>query len=344
MKIAMVASPWVPVPPPAYGGTETVLDTLVRGLAAAGHDVVFFGHPDSDVPAEPRATLPRHAIGPIGHTASELAHVITAYELATDVDVIHDHTIVGPLVGTTAPDMPIVVTNHGPFDLVTKPVMRAIARRAQLVAISQSQASTADDIPVAGVVHHGIDVDEWPLGDGGGDYFLFLGRMTADKGAHHAIKVARAAGVPLILAAKMRESAERAFFEAEVKPLLGRDAEYIGEVGGRDKCDLLAGARALLNPISWPEPFGMVMVESLACGTPVITSPVGAAPEIVDDGETGFLCCDDDDYVAALTNIDSIDRGACRKAVADRFTVERMVAGYLEQYQLGLDVRHALAS
>jgi glycosyltransferase involved in cell wall biosynthesis len=331
MRIAIIGSPWIPVPPPGYGGTEAVLQGLVEGLAAEGHEVAYAGHPDSAVPGESFDGLNAEHVGPIGHTASELAHVVLAYERAAawGADVIHDHTLVGPLLRSRS--APVVVTSHGPFDALTTPIFRLAAKRCLLVAISRAQAASAPAVPIAAVVHHGLDIDAWPFG-GGGDYLLFLGRMNPDKGAHRAIALAREAGVPLVLAAKMREDAERAYFDREVRPLLHDGACFVGEADTPSKQRLLAGARALLNPIDWPEPFGMVMIEALACGTPVISTPCGAAPEIVEHGRTGFLASAPAQVLEAVDAVGRLDRAACRASVAERFNVARMVQGYVDVY------------
>jgi len=337
MRIGMIAPPWLPVPPPAYGGTEAVLDGLVRGLIQAGHDVVLAAHPDSQTPAEIRSVLPRGTTDAIGQGATELAHVVAAYEQLDDVDVIHDHTLSGPLLGPARTDVPVVATHHGVFDDPTIRIFRAVARSAKVIAISQCQAASADDIPIAAVVHHGIDVADLRLGEGDGGYLAFLGRMVPEKGPHRAIQIARQLGMPLLLAAKMREAPEMAFFEAEVRHLLGGDIEYIGEVGHRDKVDLLCGARALLNPIAWREPFGMVMLEALACGTPVVARAEGAAPEIVGHGTVGFLGQTDAELAVALRDLDRIDRLTCRTWAAQRFSLELMAKRYEEQYLLAVE-------
>jgi glycosyltransferase involved in cell wall biosynthesis len=183
-------------------------------------------------------------------------------------------------------------------------------------------------VPIAAVIHHGLDASAWPVGSGDGGYVLFLGRMNPDKGVHRAIAFARSAGIPLVIAAKMREPAEMAYFEEEVRPLLHDETHFVGEADAVTKRQLLAGAIALLNPITWPEPFGLVMVEALACGTPVITSPLGAAGEIVEEGVNGFLCGSKDAFVAALAEAPSLDRMACRASVVERFPVERMVEAH----------------
>ena len=332
MDIAIIAPPWVPVPAPAYGGTEAVLDTLARGLQAAGHQVLLICHPESSCPVPKASVIPVEDTLRMGRASIELENVVGAYELAKGSDVVHDNTIAGPMYSARFPNIPVVTTNHQPFNRTYNAVYGAALPRVALVAISHSHAASTP-LAVDAVVHHGIDVADYPFGAGDGGYVALLGRMTKNKGVHRAIAIAKAAGVPLKIAAKMREPHEREYFETFVEPHLGDGVEYLGEVGAEAKRELLASAAALLNPISWREPFGMVMLESLACGTPVVGSPQGAAPEIVEHGLTGFLSDDDDELAACLRSVGQIDRTTCRQAVADRFSVEQMVAGYVEVYE-----------
>lgn len=338
MRVAIIAPPWVPVPPPAYGGTEAVLDNLARGLEASGHDVLLYATGDSTCPV-PTGWVRDTAAGTVNTgAATELHHVINAYDTIVDwgADVVHDHTLVGPVYAQRF-DVPVVTTNHGPFTGELGDLYRAVADRVPVIAISHHHAATAGDIPIAAVIHHGLDVDAWPAGDGDGGYALFLGRMSPDKGVHTAIEAARRAGIPLRIAAKMREPAEHAYFEQQVAPQLGDGIDYVGEVGGRDKLDLLTGAVCLLNPIAWPEPFGMVMIEALAAGTPVVATPCGSVPEIVDHGVTGFIATDVDDLAARVARAGDLDRDRCRKAAGERFSTERMVADHLRLYQETVD-------
>lgn len=335
MRVALIAPPWVAVPPPAYGGTERVLDELCRGLAAEGHDVLLVATGDSTSPVE-RSWTYETALGTErAAPLAELRHVVDGYRAAAEwrADIVHDHTLAGPLLGPDRTSAPVLTTNHGPFEGDLAAFYREVARRVPVLAISHHQASTAEGTPIEAVIHHGVDVAAHPIGAGRGGYALFLGRMNPDKGVHTAIRVARAAGLPLRIAAKMREPDERAYFEAEVEPHLGGDVEYVGEVGGADKLALLADAVCLLNPIAWAEPFGMVMIEALACGTPVVATPLGAASEIVDDGATGFLRRDEASLVRAVADVASLDRGACRAAAEARFSTKRMVAEHLEVYE-----------
>jgi glycosyltransferase involved in cell wall biosynthesis len=335
MRIVLIAPPWVAVPPDAYGGTEGVLDTLARGLDRAGHDLLLFTTGDSTCSVPCASVLPR-AIGVgRGGSATELRHVIHGYQAAidADADIVHDHTLVGPVYADRFPHLPVVTTNHGPFQGELGDYYRAIAAKTPIIAISHHQASTALDIPLAAVIHHGVDPELFPAGNGGGGYAAFLGRMCPEKGIPAAIRVARRAGIPLRIAAKMSEAAELLYFERCVKPLLGGDIEFLGELGGADKAHLLGSAVCLLNPIEWPEPFGMVMVEALACGTPVVATPMGAAPEIVEHGVTGFVCFDEGSLAAAVAEAACLDRNECRRAVAQRFSADRMVADHLSLYE-----------
>jgi glycosyltransferase involved in cell wall biosynthesis len=334
MRIGLIAPPWVPVPPPAYGGTEAVMDRLARGLVRAGHDVLLAAAADSTCPV-PRVagTAPAGERAPVFlDTVAELRHVVTSYAAMDAVDVVHDHTVAGPVYRHRPRSTPVAATNHGPFDADSTPVYRAM-RDTAVVAISHHQASTATGVAIAAVIHHGIDVDAVPVGRGDGGYASFLGRMCPDKGPRQAALIARAAGVPLRMAAKIREPAERDYFDAAVRPLLCSDVEYVGELGLHDKLELLGASFALLNPLQWPEPFGLVMIESLATGTPVVATPAGAAPEIIDDGLTGFLRGGGRlPLAAALLAAADLDRTACRAAALERFDTERMVRRHVRLY------------
>ena len=345
LRVAIVAPPWVPVPPPAYGGTEAVLDYLARGLREAGHDVLLYTTGDSTCEVPIRYSREVAAGTVDAGAVTELHHADNAYETLLDwgADVVHDHTLIGPHIAGPY-GVPVVTTNHGPFVSDLGDCYRMLGLRAPIIAISQHHASTAGPVQVSAVIHHGVDVDRFPLGDGSGGYALFLGRMNADKGVHTAARIARDAGVPLRIAAKMREAPERAYFEARVKPLLGGDVEYVGEVGWQEKLELLAGATCLLNPIAWPEPFGMVMIEALASGTPVIATPCGSVPEIVTDGVTGFVRATDSELTDALLRIDELDRTWCRKDAETRFSTERMVADHVALYRQAMAEHDAMST
>ncbi|MDC7120624.1 glycosyltransferase family 4 protein [Cellulomonas fimi] len=334
MYIGLIAPPGVPVPPPAYGGTESVVDRLARGLVRAGHEVLLAAAANSTCPV-PRVAGTDEAAreAPVSAGAlTELRHVVTSYAAMADVDVVHDHTISGPLYRHRPAGARVVTTAHGPFDASLGPLYRAM-RDVALVVISHDQAASAVGVPLAGVIHHGLDVESVPVGRGDGGYASFLGRMCPEKGPREAALVARAAGVPLRMAAKLREPAERAYFDAEVRPLLCSVVEFVGELGYVDKLELVGGSCALVNPMQWAEPFGLVMIEALATGTPVVATPVGSAPEIVDDGVTGFLRSGVLRLAAALLEAPQLDRAACRTVVGRRFSTERMVAEHVRLYR-----------
>ena len=331
MRVVLVAPPWFPVPPAAYGGTEAVIDTLARGLSGAGHEVLLVTTGDSTCPVERTWAYAHARTDEMGDIAVEVIHLLHAYEAADGADIVHDHTIAGPVIGIGRSAAPIVTTNHGRFTDDVRALYRSLGDRVPIVAISLHHASTAGDVPVARVIYHGVDEDRYPNGPGG-DHLAFVGRMSPTKGVRQAIQIAERAGAPLVIAAKLHSTAEHEYFDTEVKPLLGGNIQFAGEVGIADKLELLGGALALLNPIQWDEPFGLCMVEALACGTPVIATPRGAAPEIVDHGVTGFLCAGIEQAVAAISSATSLDRRACRAAVTARFSARRMVADHVAFY------------
>ena len=341
MRIGLIAPPWVPVPPPAYGGTELVIDNLARGLKELGHDVVLFTVGESTCPV-PKEYLFREPAVPIGLAVAESTHVLAAYDAMSDVDLIHDHTLLGPLIAgsrglTSGRRPPVVTTNHGPFTDETRRIWRQTSRHASIICISHSQARASGDVPVSAVIHHGIDLDVHQAGPGEGDYVMFIGRMSADKGVHHAVQIARKSGRRLIMATKMREASELEYFNQAVRPLLTVDDETPSELPLRRRLALLQDAAALLNPITWREPFGLVMAEALASATPVLAFPNGAAPEIVDPGRTGFLCRDEDEMVEAVDRIKEIDRDQCRGAAERRFSLQRMARDQERFYRRVLD-------
>ncbi len=339
MRIAIIAPPWAPVPPALYGGIEQAVDGEARGLANAGHDVLLFTTGDSTCPV-PRRWLLEEAEGErMGFTVPELRHVMAAYEAVQDYDLVHDHTVLGPVYADGITDLPVVTTVHGPLNSELIEVYRHVARRASLIAISDAQRKPAPDIPVARVIHHGVDAADFPYGDGAGAYVLFLGRMSPDKGAHRAVRAAHKAGVPLLLAGKCREPWERSYFSQEIAPHLADGVQYVGEVPHDEKLRLLAGAKATLFPIRWNEPFGLVMIESLACGTPVLAFREGAAVEVVDDGHTGYLCRDETEMAEAIDMVDSIRRADCRAAVEGYFSQKRMIRDHVELFEALLAAR-----
>ncbi|MEU7145632.1 glycosyltransferase family 4 protein [Nocardia sp. NPDC046473] len=332
MRIGQIVPPWVPVPPPAYGGTEAVVGNLSVGLDLLGHDVHLFTVGDSTCPVR-RYSLYEHPTVQIGVGEAELMHVLAAYETLADVDIIHDHTSLGPFVGAIQDGPPVVVTNHGPFTEMRQELFRSMARHASIVAISEAQRRMAGSVPIAEVIHHGIDLDAHRFGPGGGGYLVFVGRMNETKGVHRAVQIARQARRKLLMITKMREPEEQRYYTERVRPLMGPDDPEPREEPTARRVELVRHADALINPIEWPEPFGLVMAEALACGTPVLAFPNGAAPEIVEHGKTGFLCRDVDEMVDALDQVHTIDRRDCRAAAEQRFGRLRMARDHERLYR-----------
>ena len=334
LRVGIIAPPWVAVPPKAYGGSELMIDELARALNRSGHHVELFTTGDSTCPVRRRHVFDRAEPDQMGQVVRELRHVAAAYDRFAGFDVVHDHTTAGLYCRFRPAWLPVVSTCHGAFDVDTVELLTRAGPGVWFVAISHDQAARAPaSIPVAAVVHHGINTDRYPFSEKPGDHTLFLGRMDPTKGVHVAARAARRAGLPLIIAAKMHTAAEHGYFSQFVEPLLGGDVVYVGEVDQATKLELLTSARALVNPIVWPEPFGLVMIEAMACGTPVVGYPNGAAAEIVDHGVTGFLVHDEDGLVRSLSLVDSIDRSRCRTEVALRFSAQRMATDYVAVYR-----------
>jgi glycosyltransferase involved in cell wall biosynthesis len=331
MRIGLIAPPWLPIPPLAYGGTEMVIDTLARGFKEAGHEVLLAAASDSKcpVPLVPGTELSHP--GAMGTAQSELCHVIRAYEELNGVDLVHDHTLAGPLYRGRPSSLPVLTTVHGPLTAQLAGIYQAMARHVSIVAISYRQLA-GTNLQAAAVIHHGIDTAAVPVGEGLGGYVCFLGRICPDKGVAQAVIISRLAGIPLKIAAKMREPEELRYFHDVIEPMLGHNAEFLGEVGDGDKYRLLGEAMALLNPIQWPEPFGLVMIEALASGTPVVATRQGAAPEIIEPGVTGYLAQDDGELADLLPRAGALSRRACRTAAENRFSAERMTADHLKLY------------
>jgi glycosyltransferase involved in cell wall biosynthesis len=339
-RIAMLAPPWIPVPPPGYGGIEEVVALLCDALIERGHDVELFCAPGSSSAAKVRPLLPRAHPESIERSLIEADHVALAFaafdEAAVEghsFDVVHDHCGFTPLAMADRVDVPLVHTVHGPFDDDSSIYYSHHASKGDVVCISHSQAGMAPDgVPVAGVVHNPIDVDRWPVGLHKDDYLLWLGRFVAEKGPQRAIRVAKMANRPLVLAGTVQPRQER-FFATEIQPHIdGEQIRFVGEAGGARKQQLFADAFAFLMPIRWPEPFGMVMVESLAAGTPVLAFDQGAAPEIVDDGRNGFLVQDEEEMAARLEAAGQLDPMVCRGS-AERFSPDRVAARYEAMYE-----------
>jgi glycosyltransferase involved in cell wall biosynthesis len=339
LRIGVVAPAWLPVPPSGYGGIERVVAVLVEGLVDDGHDVTLFAAADSVTGARlvtPLERTPR--LGDPEATSDDLFHTTAAFMHAGEFDIIHDHTGMGPAIGAMVSDgVPVVHTLHGPWTVFSRRLLRLVNDRIHLVAISHAQADTNPHLRYAGIVHNGIDLAMHPFQPIKEDYLVFLGRMSPEKRPEVAIEVARAANLPLVMIVKRNEAAEWAYWDEHVVPLLGDDVTVLDQPPHDLKIDVLGRARAMLFPIDWPEPFGLVMIEAMACGTPVITRPLGAAPEVVRDGVTGILCNDQSEMVDAVSAVSRLKPEDCRALVEEEFSAQSMVAGYAKIYGQALD-------
>jgi glycosyltransferase involved in cell wall biosynthesis len=336
VRIAIVAPVWFPVPPTGYGGIELVVALLADGLVEAGYEVTLFASGGSRTKADlvtpmPEPPDPRE----LGNPWLDAFHAVSSYLQVGDYDLVHDHAgVVGPVCGALLRgSSPVVHTLHGPWTDPTRLLYGAIARFIHLVAISEAQAAANPDVPYVGTVYNGIDLEGYPFRADKDDYLVYIGRANPDKGPGEAIRLARRAGRPLRMLLKRNEPAEQEYFAAEVAPHLGPDVELYENVSHEEKVALLGGAAALVFPIRWPEPFGLVMTEAMACGTPVVTTNWGAAPEVVADGITGFRRDAGDDLVDALGRIGEIDPAACRTRVEEYFSAPAMVRGYEAVYR-----------
>lgn len=341
LRIGLVAPPWYPVPPTAYGGIEAVVGDLVAGLVARGHEVTLVGAGRRGSPAH--RFVATYAIPPSGRLGESMPEVLHAAQAARvlealELDVVHDHSLAGPLSAPGRP-VPTVVTAHGPVAGEPGAYLAALGTTVSVVAISDAQRWARPEINWVATVHNAVDVASYPLGRGDGGYVAFLGRFSPDKGVHLAIDAAREAGRPIKLAGKRNEAAERAYFDREVRPRLGPGVEYLGEADAVTKRELLAGAEALLFPVQWDEPFGIVMVEAMACGTPVVALRRGSIPEVVAHGTTGVIVDHPTGLAAAIARAAALDRAACRAHAAARFDLPAMVTGYEAVYRTVVEGR-----
>ena len=336
MRIAQVAPLVESVPPTGYGGTERIVSYLTEELVRQGHEVTLYASGDSQTSANLVACVPRalrldeEVIDPLAHGIVELERVFAD---AHEYDVIHWHVDYLHFPVSRRLTVPSLTTLHGRLDIPDLQPVYAEFAEMPVVSISNDQRAPLKDANWIGTVHHGLPPDELTPSGEVGDYLAFLGRMSPEKRADRAIEVARRTEMPIKLAAKV-DAVDEEYFAAEIEPLLGSShAEFVGEIGGDEKTELLSHARALLFPIDWAEPFGLVMIEAMACGTPVIAYRSGSVPEVIEDGVTGFIVDDIDGAVEAVGRLGELDRATVRASFEERFTAERMARDYLRLYE-----------
>lgn len=334
MNIAQVCHVWESVPPKQYGGTERVVSYLTEELVRLGHTVTLFASGDSTTTAHLEAVCPtaiRFTPGVMVRDASLALLLERAFGSSHRFDVIHSHLDFLAFPFTRRCPTPVVTTLHGRLDLPELQSVYAEFKECSLVSISYSQRGPCPFAHWHANVYHGLPQDQYAFHPQPGQYLAFIGRLSPEKRPDQAVRIAERVGLPLRIAAKV-DPVDREYVEGVMKPLLSHPlVEYVGEITDAEKNAFLGEAMAVLCPYQ-PEPFGLVLIEALACGTPVITYGHGSFPEMIDDGRTGFLCRDVEDMVAAVANLPSLDRRDCRSAFEQRFTVERMAAQYVQVY------------
>jgi glycosyltransferase involved in cell wall biosynthesis len=335
MRIAQVAPLYESVPPRFYGGTERVVSYLTEELVEKGHDVTLFASGDSVTNAQLVASCPRalrleHVIDPLAH---HVVHLEQVFEQAAAFDFIHFHIDYLHFPLSRRQTTRQITTLHGRLDMVDLVPVYTKFSEMPLVSISDGQRQPLPWVNWQGTVYHGLPIDLYHCREAPGEYLAFLGRISPEKRLDDAIEIAKRAGMKLKIAAKV-DPADQKYFDKVVNPLLDNsDVEFIGEINDAGKQDFLAKACALIFPIDWPEPFGLVLIESMACGTPVIAYRRGSVPELVDDGVTGFIVENIDDAVTAVSKVQGFDRKRCRQTFEQRFTAPRMAEDYLRIYE-----------
>jgi glycosyltransferase involved in cell wall biosynthesis len=339
LRIAQIAPQVESVPPHRYGGTERVIASLTEELVRRGHQVTLFASGDSRTSAELVSVVPRslRRTGVRDARPYDLLALSRAFERAQDFDVIHSHIDYPALPFARFCPTPTVITCHGRLDLLdVHPLFEALPD-AHLVSISDNQRRLVPDWHWAGTVYNGIDLSHFTFHPRPGSYLAFLGRISPEKGIEDAVAVAKLAGVPLKVAAKI-DPVDDAYYQERIKPLFAHTlVEYVGEVTEQEKDGFLGQAMAVLFPVRWPEPFGLVMAEAMATGTPVIAGRFGSVPEVVLDGVTGFIGDSVEEMALAVRRLAGLDRTACRRHVEQRFATAQMAAGYEAIYQQVLE-------
>lgn len=343
MKILQVAPLWEDVPPKKYGGTELVVHILCEKLVKKGHDVTLIATKSSECSVKKETPINKNLreMNSIMPCFYENLSNLKTIEISGNFDIIHNHAGLPLLPYCSVLKAPMVTTLHGAFILKEEIEAYKALKNLPYISISNSQRHGNPDLNYISTVYNGIAIDSFEFQekpDLQDPYLTFLGRISPEKGIHHAIKLALKTGWKLIIAAKI-DKVDRDYYEEEVKPYVdGKQILYIGEIGHKEKVNLLKNAHALVHAVTWPEPFGLTMAESMACGTPVLALKIGSVPEVVKDGETGYVEENIDDLIKRVNDIYKIDRFACRKHIENNFSDKRMVENYINAYKKLIEV------
>lgn len=336
MRIAQVAPLYESVPPKLYGGTERVVSCLTEELVKVGHDVTLFASGDSVTSARLVEVCPsslRLDDGTVDDLARHVAMLEEVYRRADSFDIIHFHVDYLHFPYTRREGRASVTTLHGRLDIPELQCIYDEYREIPVVSISDAQRRPLPQANWVATAHHGLPRDGYKFHGGQGGYLAFLGRVSQEKRLDRAIDIARRSGMTLKIAAKV-DKADNEYFETVIQPLLGvAGVEFLGEISEAEKSDFLGRAYALLFPIDWPEPFGLVMVEAMACGTPVVAYDHGSVPEVIEDGVTGFIASSEEEAVDAIRRVAGLSRAECRRTFEERFTSERMARDYIDIYE-----------
>ncbi len=337
MRIAQIAPINESVPPPKYGGTERIVSVLTEELVKRGHEVTLFASGDSKTSAKLVSTYPRalrldFPEPTIKKSIWALRHVGVAYSMQEEFDIIHDHTAWLGITAANISATPVVMTLHGAFTKESENLF-SLLRNPNLVSISYAQRTFAPHLNYIENVYNGLAMDAYPFSAKDEGYLLYVGRFCEEKSPHFAIEVAEKLGLPLIMAAKVEGKGGQEYFDTYIKPHLSKTIRWIGEVNEEERNKLYSKALCSLHPVSWPEPFGLTLIEAMSCGCPVVAFNKGAIPEVIKNGKTGFVVENTAEMGSAVRNIQKIKREACKTYARTTFSVEKMATNYEAVYE-----------
>ncbi len=337
MRIAQIAPIAERVPPKKYGGTERVIATLTDELVDRGHDVTLFASGDSVTKAKlvsvfPRATREAGIKDPHGINEWSIHSIANAYKQQEKFDIVHDHNLPISTLAANFAKVPVVATLHGSLSFASKKVYSTLSN-VNLITISESQKRQGHGLNIYETVHHGLNFDNYPIGESSENFLLFVGRISFDKGLHHAIEIAQFLNIKLVIAAKLDQT-DKKYFAEYIEPSLSDGLiEWVGEVSETERNQLYSKALCLINPITWPEPFGLTMIEAMACGCPVVAFNQGSVPEIVVPGATGFIANDIEEMIESILEVARIDRRETALYARANFNSQTMTDKYERIYQ-----------